>query len=149
MLQEKINKDYIQAMKGKDQMKASTLSFLRAQIKNVMIEQKADQLKDPDIIAVIKKQVKQRQDSIEQFEKGGRADLSKKENQELVILKEYLPKEISDGELKSLIDEAIEEAQAQSIKDMGNVMKVAMGKIAGRADNRKLSQFVKDKLSQM
>ena len=74
MLQEKVNKDYIQAMKDKDQIRASTLSFLRAQVKNVMIEQKADALKDADIIAIIKKQVKQRQDSIEQFDKGGRAD---------------------------------------------------------------------------
>ena len=149
MLEEQINKDYITAMKAKDTLKSSTLSFLRAQLKNILIDNKLEKLPDTDVIAVIKKQVKQRQDSISQFEQGGRRDLADKEKAELVILQSYLPEEMPDGELQSIIAQAVTEAGASSMKDMGAVMKAAMPKLAGRADNKRVSDAVKQKLSQL
>ncbi|MCK5012918.1 MAG: GatB/YqeY domain-containing protein [Candidatus Omnitrophica bacterium] len=148
MLEDQIGKDYIKAMKDRDTVKSSTLSFLRAQMKNVLIEKRAENLKDEEVIAVIKKQAKQRQDSILQYEKGGRQDLAGKEFAELAILKSYLPKEMSEQEIEKFVIEAIEEVQADSMKDMGKVMKIITGKVQGRADNKLVSEFVKRALSQ-
>jgi len=149
MLEDQISKDYIQAMKARDTLKSSTLSFLRAQIKNVLIEKKAEKLEDAEVITVIKKQVKQRQDSIAQYEKGGRQDLAGKEAAELAILKDYLPEEMPEQELEGFVTGAIEEAQAGSMKDMGKVMKIVTGKVEGRADNKLVSELVKRALSQL
>jgi len=147
MLEEQIKKDYVQALKDKNSVKSSTLTLLRSQMKYEMINHKIDQLKDDQIIPIIKKQIKQRKDSIEQFEKGGRQDLVDKEAAELVILKEYLPEEMSQQEIESLVEEAIKEADGQSIKDMGKVMKAVMPKVGQRADGQLVSQAVKTKLS--
>ena len=87
MLEEKIQEDYVEAMKAKDSFRSGVLSFLRAQMKNVVINEKKESLEDKDVIIVIKKQVKQRQESIEQFKNGGRDDLADKESKELEILK--------------------------------------------------------------
>ena len=113
MLEEQINNDYIKAMKDRDKLRSSTLNFLRAHIKNILIEKRIDKLEDPDVVLVIKKQVKQRQESIVQFEKGGRQDLAGKESAELTILKEYLPEEMSEQDLEGLVTSSIEEAQAE------------------------------------
>ena len=149
MLAIRIDKDYVQAMKAKDALRVSTLSFLRAQLKNVVIDKKVERLEDADTISVIKKQIKQRQDSIEQYEKGGRIDLSEKEKYEMIILKEYLPEEMSVEELKPFVDEAIKEAQATGMKDMGNVMKIVVANVAGRADNKMVSNLVRQALAQL
>ena len=149
MLEEQIGKDYVQAMKDRDSLKSGTLSFLRAQMKNVIIEKKAENLKDEEVIVIIKKQVKQRQDSIMQYEKGGRQDLAGKEAAELAILKTYLPEEMPEQELEAIVIEAIKEAQADSMKDMGKVMKIVTGKVQGRADNKLVSELVKRALSQV
>ena len=147
MLEEQINKDYVQAMKDRDKVKSGTLSFLKAQMQNVLIEKKADKLEDSDVIIVIKKQVKQRQDSITQYEKGGRQDLAGKEASEMAILKDYLPQEMSEQELEGLVSMAIEEVKAESMKDMGKVMKIITEKVQGRADNKLVSELVKRALS--
>ncbi|OGX37133.1 MAG: hypothetical protein A3C36_06715 [Omnitrophica WOR_2 bacterium RIFCSPHIGHO2_02_FULL_52_10] len=149
MLEDRIQKDYIAAMKSRDSLRSSTLSFLRAQIKNVLIEKKQDKLGDPDIITVIKKQVKQRQESVAQYEQGGRKDLADKEAAEMAVLKEYLPQEMSEQELKGLVAESIKAAQAVSMKDMGKVMKVMTEKVQGRADNKLVSELVKKALAQL
>ena len=149
MLEKQIAEDYKQAMKSRNAVKVSTLSFLRAQLKNVLIDKRAEQLEDADVVGVIKKQIKQRQDSIEQFEKGGRRDLSEKERQELEILKSYLPAEMSEHELKSLIEKAVKESQAAGIKDMGKIMKVLLPKVAGKADNKIVSDLVRGRLAGM
>ena len=149
MLEEQIGKDYITAMKDRDSLRSSTLSFLRAQMKNVIIEKRIENLKDEEVIVVIKKQVKQRQASTVQYEKGGRQDLAAKEAAELAILKSYLPEEMSEQELEEFVTEAIEEAQVDSMKDMGKVMKIVTGKVQGRADNKLLSELVKRALSQL
>ena len=147
MLEQQISKDYIQAMKDRDSLKSSVLSFLRAQLKNVIIEKKVDELEDQEVIAVIKKQVKQRQDSITQFEEGNRQDLAEKEKKELEILQSYLPEEMSEEEVKKIIDQIVKETGASSMKDMGAVMKAIALKIQGRADNRLVSNLVRQSLS--
>ena len=149
MLEEKINKDYVQAMKDKDSVRSSTVSFLRAQLKNVRIDKRVEKLEEADVLAVIKKQIKQRQDSIEQYKQGARQDLVDKETKEMEILKGYLPQEMSETELKAIVDGAIKEAGAQSMKDMGKVMSVVMSKTAGRADNKSISELVKKTLSSL
>ncbi len=149
MLEERITQDYIGAMKSKDAVKSSTLSFLRSQLKYVMIEKRAEKLSDEDVVVVIKKQVKQRQDSISQFEKGGRMDLVDKEKHELEILRSYLPQEMSSEELKGIVDKAIKESGAASVKDMGKVMKVLLTQVAGKADNAAVSNLVKEQLSKL
>lgn len=149
MLQEKIGKDYIQAMKDKDQVKSQTLNFLRAQIKNVQLDKRVDALDDQEVVAVLKKQVKQRKDSIEQFKNGGRDDLVAKEEGELAILKTYLPEELSEDVLKGMVQEAISDTKASSMKDMGGVMKAVLDKAAGQADNKTVSSLVKEALSQL
>ena len=147
MLEEQLQKDYFQAMKDRDTVKASTVNFLRAQLKNVRIEKRSETLEDKDVVTVIKKQIKQRQDSIEQFEKGGRKDLADKETAEMAILKSYLPEELSEQALQQFIEQAIRETGAQSMKDMGNVIKAVAAKAQGRADNRVVSELVKKALA--
>lgn len=146
-LEQQIDKDYIQAMKDRDSVRSSALSFLRSQIKYARIELKVDKVEDKDIIIVIKKQIKQRQDSIEQFRQGGRQDLVGKEEAELNILKSYLPAEMSQEDVRKIVKETIASLGASSIKDMGKVMKEASLKLAGRADNKLVSELVKAELS--
>ena len=147
MLEEKIFNDYKEAMKNRDTLKTSVLSFLRASLINVAIEKKKKNLDDNDAVAVIKKQVKQRQDSIEQFQKGNRPDLAEKEIKELAILKAYLPEELSADEVKKIIEEAVSSSGASDMKDMGRVMKEVNARIAGKADGKLISDLVKEKLS--
>jgi uncharacterized protein YqeY len=146
-LEEKIFNDYKEAMKNKETLKSSALSFLRASLINVAMEKKKKNLDDSDIITVIKKQIKERQDSIEQFQKGNRQDLADKETKELEILKAYLPPELSEEEIKKIIEEAVTVTGASGMKDMGKVMKEVTAKIAGRADGKVISDLVKERLS--
>ena len=147
MLEEKILNDYKEAMKNKDTLKSSVLSFLRADMINTSFDKKKKVLDDIEVIAVIKKQIKQRRDSIEQFTKGGRLDMAEKETKEMGILKAYLPPELSVDEIKKVIEEAIVLTGASSIKDMGNVMKEVTAKVAGKADGKLVSDLVKERLS--
>lgn len=147
MLEERIFDDYKAAMKAKDTLKSSVLSFLRAEIINVAFAKKKTKLDDNEVIAVVRKQIKARQDSIEQFKKGNRQDLADKESKELEILKIYLPEEIPQEEINKVIEEAISSTQASGLKDMGRVMKEVMAKVAGRADSKAVSDLVKEKLS--
>jgi len=147
MLEGKIFNDYKEAMKNRDTLKSSVLSFLRASLINVAIEKKKKNLDDNDCIAVIKKQIKQRQDSIEQFQKGNRQDLADKETKELEILKSYLPPELPAEEIKKIIEEAVALTAAQDMKDMGKVMKEITAKIAGRADGKLVSNLVRERLT--
>jgi uncharacterized protein YqeY len=148
-LEEQLNKDYVQAMKDRDSVRSAALSFLRSQIKYARIELKTENVADKDVIAVIKKQVKQRQDSIEQFKQGGRADLVEKEEKELSILKNYLPAEMSADDLRVIVQTAIKTVGAASVKDMGKVIKETGAQTAGRADNKQISELVKEELSKL
>ncbi len=148
MLAERIDNEFKQAMKDKNPVKVSTLSLLRSSFKYVMIEKKVEKIDDADVVAVIKKQIKQRQDSIEQYEKGARQDLADKEKAELAILKSYLPQEMSVVEIEKIVGDIVKQTGAQGMKDMGRVMKEASVILAGRADNRAVSEAVKKILSQ-
>ena len=147
MLVDKIFDDYKEAMKARDTFKSSVLSFLRAEMLNQATAKKKDKLDDAEIFVVIKKQIKQRQDSIEQFTKGGRLDAAEKEKKELEILKSYLPEEMSVGQIKSLIEEAVALTGSSGMKDMGKLMKELTGKIAGKADGKLVSDLVRQRLS--
>ncbi|MFC1658147.1 GatB/YqeY domain-containing protein [Candidatus Omnitrophota bacterium] len=147
MLEEKILNDYKQSMKDKDKLKSSTLSFLRSSLMNQAIQLQKKTLEDKEVIAVIKKSVKQHQDSIEQFKQGGRDDLVAKEKQELEILKSYLPADLGIDELRGIIDEVIGELKAKEPKDMGRVMKEVIVRVASRAGGKTVSDLVKQRLS--
>jgi hypothetical protein len=147
MLEEKIMNDYKEAMKQRDSIKSSALNFLRAEIMNVAIAKKKAKLDDPEIVVVIKKQIKQRQDSIEQFTKGGRMELAEKERKEFDILKAYLPPELGVEEIVRIIDECVTATGAQGIKDMGKVMKEVNARVAGQADGKLVSDLVRERLS--
>ena len=147
MLAEKIFNDYKESMKARDSLKSSVLSFLRADMLNQATAKKKNNLDDPEIIAVIKKQIKQRQDSIEQFTKGMRLEMAEKEKKELEMLKVYLPAELSAEQIKALIEEAVIATGASGMKDMGRLMKELTVKIAGGADGKLVSDLVRQRLS--
>lgn len=145
-LTDKLFDDFKDAMRKKDSLRVSVLSFLRAQISYAALEKKKDVLDDQEAVAVIKRLVKQHQDSIEQFTKGGRQDLVDKEVLELDILKGYLPPEMSAEELEKAIEDAVAATGAQGVKDMGKVMKEVMARTAGSADSKTVSDKVKARL---
>ena len=147
MLAEQILKDYQEAMKSRDTIKSTLLSCVRAEITNAAIKEKKDKLDDNGIITVIRKQIRQHQDSIEQFQKGGRTDLVDKEAKELEVLKSYLPPQLSGDEIKKIIEEAILATGATGLKDMGKVMKEAFAKIGSGADTKLVSDLVREKLT--
>lgn len=147
MLNDRILADLKAAMLAKDNIRRDTLRMLKSAIEYAKIEQKKEQFPDADILAVIKKQVKQRQDSIAGFDQGGRADLADKEKAEMAVLKSYLPEELSPDQLEEIVVAAIAETGAASKADMGKVMKVVQAKVAGRADNRVVSQMIGSKLA--
>jgi uncharacterized protein YqeY len=148
-LQKRIDEDLKDAMRAKNAARLSVLRLLKAALKNAAIEKVgADgELNDPDMVAVIRKQVKQRQDSIESFEKGGRADLAEKEKAEIAVLSDYLPRAMSAEELQKMVAETIAEVGATSRAQMGAVMKALQPKIAGRTDGKTLSAEVVRQLS--
>ncbi len=146
-LKERLLEDIKVAMKAKQPERLEVLRFLNAAIKNREIELRPNPVSDSEVMVVIQKLTKQRIDSIEQFRAANREDLASKEESELVILKEYLPKQLSEAEVKELVQASITEAGASTIKDMGKVMKLASEKAQGRADNKLLSQYIKEKLS--
>jgi uncharacterized protein len=148
MLREKIDTDLKNALKSKDAIRVSTLRFLKSAMQNLAIE-KRKELDDSDIICVIKKQVKQRKDSIEGFTQGKRMDLVQKEKEELDILAEYLPAELNKEGIILLVKESIAESKARSLKDMGNVIRLVMAKSEGRADGSSVSAIVKEELSKI
>lgn len=146
-LEDKILKDYNEALKVKDYIKVSTLRFLRAALANLAIEKRKSKLDDNEVISVIRKQIKSHLESIEQFKKGNRLDLVEKETQELNILNSYLPEELPEEQLKEIIKETITNLGASSLKDMGKVMKLVLEKVKERADAKKISDLVKEELS--
>ena len=140
-LAEQIRSDLTAAMKAREAEKTSTLRMIQAAIKNEQIE-KGGELSDDDVQAVLRRAVKQRQDSAEQYDRGGRAELADKERREIELLQGYLPQAMSDEELESSIRGVIEETGAASKKDAGKVMKEMMARHRGRADGRKVQEIV-------
>jgi uncharacterized protein YqeY len=140
-LTEQIRADLTESMKARTAERTSTLRMLQAAIKNEQINA-GHELSDEEAMTVIRKGVKQRQDSIEQFTKGNRPELAAKEKAEIVILQAYMPPEVSDSDLESGLREIIASTGAQSKKDMGKVMKEATARYKGRADGRKIQEIV-------
>ena len=120
--------------------------FLQAAIKNKEIELRPNPISPDDVLGVLKKMVKQRKESIEQYQGAGRKDLVDKESAELKILEIYLPAQLSKDQIEKIVGETIAEIKATSIKDMGSVMKAVMAKTAGAADNKIVSEAIKAKL---
>jgi uncharacterized protein len=145
-LAERIDADLKDAMRAKDAGKLAVLRGLKSALKYAAIEKSEAGLDDAAATQVIRKQLKQRQDSIESFEKGGRPELAAKEKEELEILNAYLPKGLSADELSTLVRETIAEVGATSKAQMGAVMKALQAKVAGRADGKTLSAEVQKQL---
>jgi hypothetical protein len=142
-----LESDYITAMKAKDADKVSVLRMVKAACGHAAIEKKKNQLDDAETVDVIRKQVKQRRESQESFEKAGRKDLAEKEARELAILQAYLPKELSDEEIKAFIQQAKQKSGAATKADMGKLMKELMPLVKGKADGRRVNDLVNSMLS--
>jgi hypothetical protein len=145
---QRIDSDLKEAMRARDAARLGVLRMLKSALKYAAIEKSGaeGELDDAEATQVIRKQVKQRQDSIESFEKGGRAELAEKEKSELAVLKQYLPAAMSAEELSRLVRETVAELGATSRAQMGAVMKALGPKVAGRADGKTLSQEVQRQL---
>jgi uncharacterized protein YqeY len=149
VLRDDINNALKEAMKAKDERKISTLRLINSTFKNADIEARGSgkTLSDADLLSVLQKMIKQRQESKELYEKGGRPELAQQEAEEIAIIQSYLPRQMSDAEMGAAIDAAIEETGAAGMKDMGKVIGVLRGKYAGQMDFGKASGMVKGKLS--
>ena len=146
-LKDQIIADVTVAMKAKDAARTSTLRMLKAAIVNRQIE-KGGELDDEELMKLLRSQIKQRRDSVEQYEKGGRQDLVDKERAEIAVIEGYLPRAASQDEIDEAVAAAIAETGAASIKEMGAVMKAVMPRLAGKnADGRAVSETVKKKLT--
>ena len=146
-LREKILADIKSAMVSKDAVKLNTLRFLNAQIKNKEIDSRPTPITAEDVMGVIKKLVKQRKESIEQFSAAGRTDLADNETAELKVLETYLPAQMSREQVEALVGEVIAATGAKTIKEMGLVIKETQARAAGTADGKMISEVVKAKLA--
>jgi uncharacterized protein len=138
---DRIDADIKQAMLAKEAEKLSTLRMLKSALKYYQIEKKLEALSDADLITIVQKQIKQRQDSIESFKTANREDLQKKEEAELAFLKTYLPAALTQEELEALVKSVIAEVGATSKAQVGQVMKAAIAKAAGKADGKSINQL--------
>ena len=145
-LREQILEDIKTAMKSKDADRLGAVRFLQAAVKNREIELRPNAISEQDILGVIKKLVKQRKDSIMEFEKAGRNDLVAKEKTELTILEQYLPQQMSEAQVVSIVTQVIQAQGATTLKQMGAVIKEVMNQTGGQADGKMISDLVKSKL---
>ena len=143
-LKEKLANDMKEAMKAREAGKErlSVIRLVRGAIRQIEIDQRVE-LDDEGVLAVISKEVKQRRDSIEEFKKGGREDLVAQNEADIAILMEYLPAQLTEAEVKALVDEAVAAVGAKDPKEMGKVMKELMPKVKGKADGKLVNQLVK------
>jgi uncharacterized protein len=145
-LKERLQEDWKTALKAKDKFKASTISMAKSA---VLLAEKTDgvQLDDAKVVDVLAKEVKQRRDSMLEFEKGNRQDLVDQTKAEIEILLNYLPQQLSESEISDIVRQAVDEMGANSMKDMKAVMAIVTPKIKGRADGKMVSQLVRDSLN--
>lgn len=146
-LRENLLEDIKTAMKAKEDIRLQTLRQLNSAIKNREIELRPDPITEPEILNVIKKAIKQRREAIDMYSSGDRPDLVEKETQELKVLEGYMPPGLSDDELAAVVMAVIAETGATSLKDMKLVMPKVIEKTQGAADNKKVSELIKQKLS--
>ena len=145
-LEERLLEEMKLAMKSNDKLRLSTIRMTRSALKNKEIELRR-KLEDEEVAKVIQAMVRKGEESVEQFQTGGRMDLVDKEKKEIEILKSFLPQPLSQEEILKIIDQSIQETQASSLKDIGKVMKSVMPKIGGKADGKQINQLVKERLS--
>jgi len=145
-VREEVAIEMVTAAKTKDREVLSALRMIKAALHNKEIDLKGE-LTSEDVLQVLSSMVKQRRDSIEQFTKGGRSDLVEKEERELAIIQRFMPAQLSQKDIEREIEEAIVEAEASSIRDMGKVMKILMPKLTGKADGKAISEMVRKTLS--
>ena len=145
-LEERLVDEMKQAMKSNEKLRLSTIRMVRSAVKNREIEQRK-KLDDDDVLRVLQGMMRRGEESIQQFQAGGRMDLVEKEQKEIEILKSFFPPSLSREEILAFIDQSIEETQASSLKDLGKVMKSLMPKLGGNVDGRMINQLVKERLS--
>ena len=145
-LLDQINQDIKSAMLEKRVLERDTLRMLLAEIKRYQIDEKTEAT-DEVVLKIINKMVKQRKDSIEQFTKGGRDDLASKEKDQLEVIKQYLPEQLSEDKIREIVEAAVNSTQASSMQDMGKVMGAIKSELQGKADMGLVSQIVKSSLS--
>ena len=147
-LRDRLTEDMKQAMKDKEagKLKLSVIRMVRSAAKNVEIDRRKE-LDDNELLDVVAKEVKMRRDSLDEFRKAGRPELLATLEQEIAILMEYLPEQMSEAEVRALVTQAVADAQAASAKDMGKVMALLMPKVKGRADGKLVNTIVKELLS--
>lgn len=145
-LKQRIMDDMKSCMREGDKQTLGTIRLILSAIKQQEVDSRKD-LEDGDILTILDKMAKQRRESIEQFEKAGRDDLASKEKDELKVIQTYLPAQLSDDEIASIIDEAIKTTGAESMRDMGKIMGIIKPKMQGRADMSAVSALIKSRLS--
>ena len=143
----KLTEDMKDAMRAKDSLKLDAIRFLQAAIKKTEIDMRPNPITPDDVLGVLKKLVKQRNESIEQYQNASRQDLVDKETAELKILEAYLPAQMSKEQIEALVVATIAELKATTVKDMGPVMKAVIAKSNGAADNKIVSEIIKSKLT--
>lgn len=144
-LKERLDSDYVEAMKARDKLRVSTIRLVLAEIKNEEIA-KRDALDDEELLGIVAREARKRKESIAEFEKGGRQDLVDKEKRELTLIEGYLPEQLTEEEVRKLVEETIEEVGAASAADLGKVMGKLMPGLKGKFDGRKANQIVRDAL---
>ena len=142
---EKLKQDMVEAMKAKDKERLTTIRMIKGDLDKEHIDEKRE-INDDLLIEVVNRGIKQRKDSIAEFEKGGRNDLIEKTQAEIEILQSYLPAQLSEEEVSLIIDEAFQIVNPEGPRDMGKIMKEVQPKLKGRADMKKVSEIIKSKL---
>ncbi|MCA9392380.1 GatB/YqeY domain-containing protein [candidate division WWE3 bacterium] len=149
MLVETITNDIKQSMRDRDEAKTTTLRGLMTAVQYEVLNkgQKKDEASDEDVVTVVSREIKKRKEAIELYQKGERQELADKEKAEIDILSLYLPQQLSEDELRKIVDQVVAETGASSIQDMGTVMKAVMERVKGQADGSMVSNLVRAKLS--
>lgn len=145
--EEQITNSLKEAMKAKDQLKADTLRAMKSALKYKQVEKKQEAVTETEALTIFQTLIKQRRESIEQYEASGRADAAAKEKQEIEIIQSFLPTPLSEAEIHSLVEAAIKKVSAKGMKEMGLVMKELTPQTLGRADGKVVSDLVKQKLA--
>jgi len=145
-LKEQIPQDLKNALRSKNTLELSVLRMLQAALKNKEIDNKKEELTDEVVISVVGSEIKKRRDAVREFEKVNRPDAAEQEKAEIEILMKYMPQQMSEDEIRAAVKSAIDQAQAQSMKDIGKVMKVLMPTVKGKTDGQAVNKIVKEEL---
>jgi uncharacterized protein YqeY len=145
-LSDRLNEDMKQAMRSQDKFRLSVIRMVRSAIKNIEIDQRRT-LDDNEVLDILSREIKQRRDSLIEFDKAGRDDLADAVKAEITVIADYLPQQLTEEELRTIVQETVREVGASSKADMGKVMGALMPKVKGRADGKLVNQLVQESLS--